>query len=211
MFLASLCVKRTPTVRQCLAFPHHHPSTRLSQICKKSTQFQGYEQQDAHELLRCLLEAIRNEEILRAKRAILKAFALSEKTDPNTVSPRLKTMIKGYGRQATHTIVDQIFGGQLISTSKFPVDSVVCFLCLLFFCMMRDSWWAKQSKKREDCNLLLLEWKTNEHKILSNSMCNYWHIIIISLLLHCRTRLLPSALHLFLLLLMYSLMLQLRL
>ncbi|XP_050718135.1 ubiquitin carboxyl-terminal hydrolase 16-like isoform X4 [Eriocheir sinensis] len=85
-------------------------------ICKKSTQFQGYEQQDAHELLRCLLEAIRNEEILRAKRAILKAFALSEKTDPNTVSPRLKTMIKGYGRQATHTIVDQIFGGQLIST-----------------------------------------------------------------------------------------------
>ncbi|XP_063848820.1 ubiquitin carboxyl-terminal hydrolase 16-like [Scylla paramamosain] len=85
-------------------------------ICKKSTQFQGYEQQDAHELLRCLLEAIRNEEILRAKRAILKAFALSEKTDPNSVSPRLKTMIKGYGRQATHTIVDQIFGGQLIST-----------------------------------------------------------------------------------------------
>lgn len=85
-------------------------------ICKKSTQFQGYEQQDAHELLRCLLEAIRNEEILRSKRAILKAFALSEKTDPNSVSPRLKTMIKGYGRQATHTIVDQIFGGQLIST-----------------------------------------------------------------------------------------------
>ncbi|KAG0728372.1 Ubiquitin carboxyl-terminal hydrolase 16 [Chionoecetes opilio] len=87
-----------------------------AEICKKSTQFQGYEQQDAHELLRCLLEAIRNEEILRTKRAILKAFALSEKTDPNTVSPRLKTMIKGYGRQATHTIVDQIFGGQLIST-----------------------------------------------------------------------------------------------
>ncbi|XP_069954284.1 ubiquitin carboxyl-terminal hydrolase 16 isoform X5 [Cherax quadricarinatus] len=85
-------------------------------ICKKSTQFQGYEQQDAHELLRCLLEAVRNEEILRAKRAILRAFALSEKTDPNTVSPRLKTMIKGYGRQATHTIIDQIFGGHLIST-----------------------------------------------------------------------------------------------
>ncbi|XP_042222250.1 ubiquitin carboxyl-terminal hydrolase 16-like [Homarus americanus] len=85
-------------------------------ICKKSTQFQGYEQQDAHELLRCLLEAIRNEEILRAKRAILRAFALSEKTDPNTVNPRLKTMIKGYGRQATHTLVDQIFGGHLIST-----------------------------------------------------------------------------------------------
>lgn len=88
------------------------------QICKKSTQFQGYEQQDAHELLRCLLDAIRNEEILRAKRAILKAFALSEKTDPNTVSPRLKTMIKGYGKQATHTLVDHIFGGHLISTGE---------------------------------------------------------------------------------------------
>lgn len=88
------------------------------QICKKSTQFQGYEQQDAHELLRCLLDAIRNEEILRSKRAILKAFALSEKTDPNTVSPRLKTMIKGYGKQATHTLVDHIFGGHLISTGE---------------------------------------------------------------------------------------------
>ncbi|KAK7072666.1 Ubiquitin carboxyl-terminal hydrolase 16 [Halocaridina rubra] len=93
-----------------------NPGHLFGQICKKSTQFQGYEQQDAHELLRCLLDAIRNEEILRCKRAILKAFALSEKTDPNTVSPRLKKMIKGYGRQATHTIVDHIFGGHLIST-----------------------------------------------------------------------------------------------
>ncbi|XP_042876119.1 ubiquitin carboxyl-terminal hydrolase 16-like isoform X5 [Penaeus japonicus] len=93
-----------------------NPGHLFGQICKKSTQFQGYEQQDAHELLRCLLDAIRNEEILRAKRAILKAFALSEKTDPNTVSPRLKTMIKGYGKQATHTLVDHIFGGHLIST-----------------------------------------------------------------------------------------------
>ncbi|KAG7169017.1 Ubiquitin carboxyl-terminal hydrolase 16-like, partial [Homarus americanus] len=96
--------------------PTLNPGHLFGQICKKSTQFQGYEQQDAHELLRCLLEAIRNEEILRAKRAILRAFALSEKTDPNTVNPRLKTMIKGYGRQATHTLVDQIFGGHLIST-----------------------------------------------------------------------------------------------
>nr|XP_045592831.1 ubiquitin carboxyl-terminal hydrolase 16-like isoform X3 [Procambarus clarkii] len=96
--------------------PSLNPGHLFGQICKKSTQFQGYEQQDAHELLRCLLEAIRNEEILRAKRAILRAFALSEKTDPNSVSPRLKMMIKGYGRQATHTIVDQIFGGHLIST-----------------------------------------------------------------------------------------------
>ena len=88
------------------------------QICKKSTQFQGYEQQDAHELLRCLLDAIRNEEIIRAKKAILKAFALSEKSDPNTVSPKLKKIIKGYGKQATHTIVDQIFGGHMLSTGK---------------------------------------------------------------------------------------------
>ncbi|XP_068236590.1 ubiquitin carboxyl-terminal hydrolase 16 isoform X3 [Palaemon carinicauda] len=93
-----------------------NPGHLFGQICKKSTQFQGYEQQDAHELLRCLLDAIRNEEILRSKRAILRAFALSEKTDPNSVSPRLKKMIKGYGRQATHTIIDHIFGGHLIST-----------------------------------------------------------------------------------------------
>ena len=43
---------------------------------------------------------------------------MSEKTDPNTVNPRLKNMIKGYGKQATHTIVDHIFGGHLISTGS---------------------------------------------------------------------------------------------
>ncbi|CAL4105954.1 unnamed protein product, partial [Meganyctiphanes norvegica] len=93
-----------------------NPGHLFGQICKRSSQFQGYEQQDSHELLRCMLDAIRNEEILRTKRAILRAFALSEKTDPNSVPPRLKNMIKGYGKQATHTIVDQIFGGHLIST-----------------------------------------------------------------------------------------------
>ena len=88
----------------------------IIQICKKSTQFQGGDQQDAHELLRCLLEAMKNEEITRAKRAILKAFALNEKTDPNSVNCRLRKIIKGYGKQATHTVIDQIFSGQLLST-----------------------------------------------------------------------------------------------
>lgn len=67
-------------------------------------------------MLRCLLDTVRTEEILRAKKGILKAFALNEKTDPDSVNSRLRKIIKGYGKQATHTIIEQIFGGQLIST-----------------------------------------------------------------------------------------------
>lgn len=44
------------------------------------------------------------------------------------VAPRVRKIIQGYGRQATHTIVDQIFGGQLISTGNIPNAETVQFI-----------------------------------------------------------------------------------
>ena len=92
------------------------PEHLFRQVCKCSSQFSTYEQQDTHELLRCLLESIRVEELQRVKKARLNSFAINERTDPAKVPPRMRKIIQGCGRQATHTIVDQIFGGQLIST-----------------------------------------------------------------------------------------------
>lgn len=75
-------------------------------MCKKSTQFNTYEQQDAHELLRCLIEAVRVEELHRVKRAILKAFALNEKTDPCKASAGYVLRYKKNARGLSHTITE---------------------------------------------------------------------------------------------------------
>ncbi|KAF2361832.1 Peptidase C19 ubiquitin carboxyl-terminal hydrolase [Trinorchestia longiramus] len=128
---------------------------QLQRVCKKSSQFGGFEQQDAHELLRCLLESIRAEELHRAKRAILKAFALNEKTDPSKVAPHIRRIIQGYGRQATHTIIDQIFGGQLIST-------VVCEEC---------KWSSQVFEPFMDLSLSLSEDKGKPRNVGGNDEC----------------------------------------
>ena len=43
------------------------------------------QQQDSQELLRYLMDGLRNEEAKRQKQAILKYFGLTEKTDPKVV------------------------------------------------------------------------------------------------------------------------------
>merc|ERR1739844_886118 len=80
------------------------------------------EQQDAHELLRHLMDALRTEEVKRQKTAILKYFGLTEKTDPKTVNDNLKRKLQALGRHSNHTQIDKIFGGQLVST-------IVCETC----------------------------------------------------------------------------------
>ena len=62
-----------------------NPGQLFGLVCKRSPQFRGMEQQDAHELLRHLMDALRTEEVKRQKTAILKYFGLTEKTDPKTV------------------------------------------------------------------------------------------------------------------------------
>ena len=55
--------------------------------------------QDAHELLRHLLDAMRAEEVKRMKAAILKCFGLPENVNPKNVDEKTKAKLKAYGRQ----------------------------------------------------------------------------------------------------------------
>ena len=99
-----------------------NPGHLFGQVCKNSSQFRGYQQQDAHELLRHLMELLKSEEVKRQKSAILRVFGLSEKTDPKTVLPKTKRQLQSLSKYGNHTLVDKIFGGQLVST-------VVCESC----------------------------------------------------------------------------------
>lgn len=94
----------------------------FGQVCRRSPQFRGFHQQDAHELLRHLMDGLRTEEVKRQKTAILKHFGLSEKTDPKTVQGKVKRKLQALGRHSNYTVVDKIFGGHLVST-------IVCEQC----------------------------------------------------------------------------------
>jgi len=99
------------------------PSSLFNQISKRSPQFRGYQQQDAHELLRHLLDGVRTEEITRRRHAIMNHFYLPVKANSTLdVDPKLKRKLKVYGKESAHTFVDQLFGGQLQST-------VICETC----------------------------------------------------------------------------------
>nr|XP_010926760.1 ubiquitin carboxyl-terminal hydrolase 2 [Elaeis guineensis]XP_029121520.1 ubiquitin carboxyl-terminal hydrolase 2 [Elaeis guineensis] len=74
------------------------PKSLFSCICSKAPQFRGYDQQDSHELLRCLLDGLHMEE-----KSAEKSLDSSEEQDNVTLNSRT-------------TIVDTIFGGQLSST-----------------------------------------------------------------------------------------------
>ncbi|XP_013789773.2 ubiquitin carboxyl-terminal hydrolase 16-like isoform X1 [Limulus polyphemus] len=93
-----------------------NPGQLFGQICKKAPQFRGFQQHDSHELLRHLLDGVRTEEVRRQKDGILRYFGLSKKINPKEVDEEMKKKIKVFGRQASHTLVDMIFGGQLLST-----------------------------------------------------------------------------------------------
>lgn len=92
-----------------------NPSHLFGEISKKCPQFRHFQQQDSHELLRQLLDGIRQEEIKRQKKAILRYFEL-ENVSPENVDETTKKQIKAYSCYASHTIVEKVFGGLLIST-----------------------------------------------------------------------------------------------
>jgi len=98
------------------------PGHLFGQVVKQSPKFRGMQQQDSHELLRYLMDGLRNEESKRQKSAILKNFDLTEKTDPKNVPSHLRRKLQAYGRQGNHTLLDRIFSGQMVST-------IVCEEC----------------------------------------------------------------------------------
>lgn len=74
-----------------------NPKSLFGSICSKAPQFRGYQQQDSHELLRCLLDGLSTEELTASR----KINASKEGDKSPSADP---------------TFVDFIFGGQLSST-----------------------------------------------------------------------------------------------
>lgn len=119
------------------------PSQLLKAIASRLHQFGGGDQHDSHELLRHLLELVRNEDlrvtslftrrclyrsnnnswffcysIQRYQTIILKEVGLSGKTNPHGVEENLKSRIKFYGNQAGARLLgpERVFRGVLVST-----------------------------------------------------------------------------------------------
>lgn len=101
----------------------HNPRLLLSRLVSHIPQFGGGDQHDSHELLRHLLEAVREEDLKRYQQVILSKLGLSTKTDPSNVDDRKKQIIKFYGQQASDmlTPTEQVFRGVLVSTLQCQV------------------------------------------------------------------------------------------
>lgn len=94
------------------------PRMLLSKLTNRMPQFGGGDQHDSHELLRHLLEAVREEDLRRYQSVILEHLGLNTKTDPSTVEGEKKKIIKFYGQQASELLLptEQVFRGVLVST-----------------------------------------------------------------------------------------------
>lgn len=68
-----------------------NPSLLFGSVCKKVPLFKGFQQQDSHELLRNLLDAVKSEELKRRQSAILEYFKV---TKSNSLDETTKTKIK---------------------------------------------------------------------------------------------------------------------
>ncbi|KNA06097.1 hypothetical protein SOVF_184260 [Spinacia oleracea] len=77
-----------------------NPKSLFGCVCAKASQFRGYQQQDSHELLRCLLDGLSSEDLYAKKSA----------------------GSNGKSKPVSSTFVDAIFGGQTSS-------SVCCVEC----------------------------------------------------------------------------------
>lgn len=98
--------------------PLIYPNNLFNQICAKVPRFRGYQQQDAHELLRHLLDTVKSEELLRIKSAITEKYCPNG-SKSNEDNANLKRIMDLVGNS---TVVDQLFGGQM-------VDTIVCMEC----------------------------------------------------------------------------------
>ncbi|GBN38097.1 Ubiquitin carboxyl-terminal hydrolase 16 [Araneus ventricosus] len=125
-----------------------NPDDLFRDLQKKSQQFQYFIQQDSHELLRQFLDGIRQDEVKRQKKAILRHFNIVT-VNPEDIDEDTKKLVKAYGSYASHTIVDKIFGGLLIST-------VLCEECKMssqVFEPFMDMSLPLFEEKQESCDL----------------------------------------------------------
>ncbi|XP_012272864.1 ubiquitin carboxyl-terminal hydrolase 16 [Orussus abietinus] len=94
------------------------PSELLNAFKTRTMQCMDGGQHDSHELLRHLLELVRNEDLRRYQSVILKEVGLSGKTRPECVDGSMKSRVKFYGNQASARLLgpELVFSGVLVST-----------------------------------------------------------------------------------------------
>eukprot|EP01018_Ginkgo_biloba_P037597 Gb_05130 [translate_table: standard] len=97
-----------------------NPKALFGAICAKAPQFRGFQQQDSHELLRCLLDSLHTEELNARKSRGTKS---SEFFDENCGDGEASEGNTDYKSNQTNntlnsvvTFVDSVFDGQLSST-----------------------------------------------------------------------------------------------
>lgn len=101
--------------------PVFTPSQLFDQVCRNAPRFKGYQQQDSHELLRFLLDGLKNEETKRRRKALLdKVQVKNVPKNGEGMKEKLKNKLKAYDKSADVTCVEQVFGGQLVQ----------CIMCL---------------------------------------------------------------------------------
>ncbi|XP_014239092.1 ubiquitin carboxyl-terminal hydrolase 45 isoform X2 [Trichogramma pretiosum] len=97
----------------------YRPSELLNALRRKTMQCTDGGQHDAHELLRHLLECVRNEDVKRYKAVILEDAGLKGRvTSLDTVEDSKKAQVKFYGIQAMAKLLgaERAFRGELVST-----------------------------------------------------------------------------------------------
>ncbi|KAJ6217086.1 hypothetical protein RDWZM_008243 [Blomia tropicalis] len=89
-----------------------NPRILLGEIRKERSQFEGFAQQDSQELLISLIDILKKAEKKRQADALIKGLSIEDKKCP-TEEDRAKA--KRFKITANHTVLDAIFGGQLLS------------------------------------------------------------------------------------------------
>ncbi|OTF82860.1 ubiquitin carboxyl-terminal hydrolase 16-like protein, partial [Euroglyphus maynei] len=97
---------------QIFAQKSTNPRSLLSDIQREKQQFDGFAQQDAQELLITLLDTLKKSEIVRQKHALLKGLRIEDRRNPTAED---RENAQRYKITAKHTVIDSIFGGQLLS------------------------------------------------------------------------------------------------
>ena len=95
------------------------PSNFVREITSTFAQFKNYDQQDSHEFLRCLLDAIRINEISRQRKSILESLGLDFRKVKQVKDDDDKlNEVKAYSDSSNFTVIDTLFGGYCISSLK---------------------------------------------------------------------------------------------
>ncbi|XP_050526029.1 ubiquitin carboxyl-terminal hydrolase 16 [Daktulosphaira vitifoliae] len=94
------------------------PNALLDSLRKKCKMFIGYSQHDSHELLRHLLDSVRDDDLKRYQRSIIHHYGLSMRSDPSEINEEKTKKIKEMNKKLQQLILlrpDHVFKGQLLS------------------------------------------------------------------------------------------------